>query len=94
MAPLGEYPVRAEARVTDTPGGARVDMSCGYHGGRAGDYLLVAVGPGGQDQQLATWRVATEDTARISVGTALHRADIAALEIRTPAGKPLLRWNP
>ncbi|QWF84316.1 anti-sigma factor family protein [Amycolatopsis sp. CA-230715] len=94
MTPLGEYPVQAEARVSDTPDGARVDMSCSYRGGRVGDYVLVAVGRGGQDQQLATWRVATEDTARISVGTALHRADIAALEIRTPGGDPLLRWNP
>lgn len=94
MTPLGEYPVQAEARVADTPGGARVDMSCSYRGGRVGDYVLVAVGPGGRNEQLATWRVATEDTARISVATALHRADIAALEIRTPAGTPLLRWNP
>ncbi|MBN6040823.1 anti-sigma factor [Amycolatopsis sp. 195334CR] len=94
MVALGEFPVEAVAQVKEVPGGSRVDMKCSYEGGKVGDYLLVAVNREGQVDELASWRAIPDDTAQISVATTWHRADIAALEIRTTAGKPLLRWEP
>lgn len=95
MTPLGQFPVEASARLGTAPGGgAQIDMSCSYYGGKGGDYVLVAVRPGGATEELATWRAIPADTARISVGTGMRPVDIQALEVRTGNGKPLLRWNP
>lgn len=94
MTVLGAYPVRASAVIAEVATGSRVDMACSYRGGRAGDYVLVAVQRDGGVDQLATWRALPENTARISVGTALRRGDIRALEVRTPGGAPLLRLTP
>lgn len=93
MAPLGPFPVAASVSVTEMGWGTKVDMSCSYRGDAGGDYILVAVGPGGRvADRLAWWHAVPEDTARMSVGTELRRADIRALEIRTPTGIPVLRW--
>jgi predicted anti-sigma-YlaC factor YlaD len=95
MTPLGEFPVQASAQLGDAPGGSEVDMTCSYRGAtKVGDYVLVAVQQNGGTEQLATWHAIPDYTARISVGTALHRGDIQALEVRSSTGKPLLRWNP
>ncbi|WP_158892158.1 anti-sigma factor family protein [Amycolatopsis anabasis] len=97
MVPLGAYPVQASAQLGSAPGGGTlVDMSCSYRGAQGGEYeyVLVAVRRDGGAAELATWRAIPENTAHISVGTAMARADIQALEVRTLAGKPLLRWNP
>ncbi|WP_425455414.1 anti-sigma factor family protein [Amycolatopsis palatopharyngis] len=92
MSPLGPYPVEASLGVTETRWGTKVDMSCSYGGESAGDYVLVAIGPDGRVRdQLAWWHAVPEDTARMSVGTELRRANIAALEIRTGSGMPVLR---
>ncbi|WP_020672661.1 anti-sigma factor family protein [Amycolatopsis nigrescens] len=95
MTPLGAFPVQASAGMEEEARGSRVDLSCSYRGGGdVGDYVLVAVRRDGTTESLATWRAVPDDTARISVGTALHRGDVQALEIRTVSGVPLMRWNP
>ncbi|MEU3269429.1 zf-HC2 domain-containing protein [Saccharomonospora sp. NPDC006951] len=91
MTPLGAYPVAADVSLTDSGSGTQVDMSCSYSGGSGGDYVLVAVRADGSVQRLATWYAVPEDTAKLSIGTTLDRADIQALEIRLPDGPALLR---
>ncbi|KDN16050.1 anti-sigma factor family protein [Amycolatopsis rifamycinica] len=92
MTALGQFPVRADARLAAFDWGTQVDMSCSYTGGRSGgEYLLVAVSRSGAETQLATWKALPDNTARLSIGTALRQSDLAALEIRLPNGLPLLR---
>ncbi|MFF1615773.1 anti-sigma factor family protein [Amycolatopsis sp. NPDC058278] len=92
MTALGRFPVRADARLAAFDWGTQVDMSCSYTGGRSGgDYLLIAISRSGTETQLATWKAVPDDTARIVIGTAVRRPDLAALEIRLASGLPLLR---
>ncbi|WP_410640053.1 anti-sigma factor family protein [Amycolatopsis sp. lyj-346] len=92
MTALGQFPVRADARLAAFDWGTQVDMSCSYTGGRSGgEYLLVAISRSGAETQLATWKAVPDNTARLSIGTALKTPDLAALEIRLATGLPLLR---
>jgi hypothetical protein len=92
MTALGQFPVRADARLAAFDWGTQVDMSCSYTGARSGgEYLLVAIGRNGVETELATWKAVPDDTARIVIGTALKTPDLAALEIRAGTGLPLLR---
>ncbi|MGK3203675.1 anti-sigma factor family protein [Amycolatopsis sp. MEPSY49] len=92
MTALGQFPVRADARLDAFEWGTQVDMSCSYTGGRSGgDYVLVAISHSGAETQLATWKAVPDNTARIVIGTALKRTDLAALEVRGGSGRPLLR---
>ncbi|WP_027940749.1 anti-sigma factor family protein [Amycolatopsis taiwanensis] len=95
MTPLGPYPVQAVAAVEPMPTGARVTMSCSYHGAAQGaDYLLVALRADGTEAPLATWWADPDRTAKLSIGTSLSPGQIQALEIRTKNGRTVLRWNP
>lgn len=92
MAALGRFPVRADARLAAFSWGTQVDMTCSYTGGRSGgEYVLVAISRAGQETQLATWKAVPDNTARLSIGTALRQSDLAALEVRLGSGLPLLR---
>lgn len=92
MTALGAFPVQANVIVTDQAWGMEVEMTCSYRGGRAsGDYVLVAVQRDGKTAELATWQAVPQYTAKIVMGTPLHRADVQALEIRTKSGLALLR---
>jgi hypothetical protein len=94
MTPVGEVPVRATVSLADADGGTRVDMECEYGGARGGDYVLIAVGRDGGIRELARWYALPRDSASLSVGTPLPRADIVSLEIRTPGGLTVLRLTP
>ena len=92
MTALGQFPVRADARLAAFDWGTQVDMSCSYTGGRSGgEYVLMAISRTGVETQLATWKALPDNTARLSIGTALKTPDLAALEIRLADGLPLLR---
>ncbi|MFJ9778541.1 anti-sigma factor family protein [Amycolatopsis sp. NPDC101161] len=92
MTALGAFPVRADARLDAFDWGTQVDMSCSYTGDRSsGEYVLVAISRSGAETQLATWKAVPDNTARIVIGTALKRTDLAALEVRGGSGRPLLR---
>ncbi|MEV7095655.1 zf-HC2 domain-containing protein [Amycolatopsis sp. NPDC051045] len=92
MTALGQFPVRADARLAAFDWGTQVDMSCSYTGGRSGgEYILVAIGRNGAETELATWKAVPDDTARIVIGTALKTPDLAALEVRAGSGLALLR---
>ncbi|SFW88961.1 anti-sigma factor family protein [Amycolatopsis australiensis] len=92
MTALGEFPLRADARLAAFDWGTQVDMSCSYTGERSsGEYVLVAISRSGAETQLATWKAVPDNTARIVIGTALKRTDLAVLEVRGGSGRPLLR---
>ncbi|MEV6642157.1 zf-HC2 domain-containing protein [Amycolatopsis sp. NPDC051371] len=92
MTALGQFPVRADARLDAFEWGTQVDMSCSYTGERSsGEYVLVAISRSGVETQLATWKAVPDNTARIVIGTALKRTDLAALEVRGGSGRALLR---
>ncbi|WP_410610494.1 anti-sigma factor family protein [Amycolatopsis sp. lyj-109] len=92
MTALGQFPVRADARLAAFDWGTQVDMSCSYTGGRSGgEYVLMAISRTGVETQLATWKALPDNTARLSIGTALKTPDLAALEIRLTDGPALLR---
>jgi hypothetical protein len=92
MTALGRFPVRADARLAAFSWGTQVDMTCSYTGDHSdGEYVLVAISRSGQETQLATWKALPENTARLSIGTALRQSDLAALEVRLGNGLPLLR---
>jgi hypothetical protein len=93
MTALGNYPVQADIGIEGRDWGTRVDLSCSYHGGVIGDYVLVAVQRDGGVTELASWRAIPQYTARVVVGTPLRSADIQALEVRTRSGLVLLRLN-
>ncbi|MEU5264336.1 zf-HC2 domain-containing protein [Amycolatopsis sp. NPDC021455] len=92
LTALGRFPVRADARLAAFSWGTQVDMTCSYTGGRSGgEYVLVAIARSGEETQLATWKAVPDNTARLSIGTALRQSDLAALEVRLGSGLPLLR---
>ncbi|MFG1645782.1 anti-sigma factor family protein [Amycolatopsis sp. NPDC049252] len=94
LTALGEFPVRADARLGDHEWGTEVDMSCSYTGGRSGgEYVLVAIDRDGKETELATWKALPDNTARIVVGTALKTPQMAALEVRGGSGRALLRLS-
>jgi hypothetical protein len=92
MTALGQFPVRADARLAAFSWGTQVDMTCSYTGGRSGgEYALVAISRSGEETQLATWKAVPDNTARLSIGTAVRQSDLAALEVRLGTGLALLR---
>ncbi|TDC73937.1 zf-HC2 domain-containing protein [Streptomyces hainanensis] len=91
MTPMGDWPVRADVSLSDADWGTRVEMECRYGSGEGGEYTLVAVGRDGEAAELASWVALPENTATMTVGTAMARADIEWLEVRAPSGVPVLR---
>lgn len=90
-------PINADAQLVNVAWGTQVEMSCSYSDGDAdrlpASYLLVAVDRSGRSQQIATWSVVPGTVSHISATTNLPRADIKSLEVRTPAGQPVLRLS-
>ncbi|WP_309127926.1 zf-HC2 domain-containing protein [Microbacterium sp.] len=85
---VADVPLSASVRLDDVAWGTRVTMTCSYE--RAADapdggweYELVVIADDGTETPLSTWRALPERTAEITAGTALHSADIAAVEVRS-----------
>lgn len=90
-------PINADAQLVNVAWGTQIEMSCSYADTDAdrlpASYLLVAVDRFGRSQQLATWSVVPGTVSHISATTNLPRADIKTLEVRTPAGRPVLQLS-
>ena len=54
-------------------------------------YALFVVTRDGSMQQVGTWQAIGGKTMHFSAGTAARRGDISAVEVRTKAGRPVLR---
>jgi anti-sigma factor RsiW len=94
LQPVGTVPIQASARLAPLPWGTGIELHCSYAAGYqtgAQTYDLVAVDHGGAVQQVATWQVAPGGEAQVTGTSSWQPDDIAALEIRTPAGTAVMR---
>jgi hypothetical protein len=87
-------PVSATARLTDVPGGTRIEMTCRYSGridGRAREYVLRMVPKsGGAARELGSWPVLSTDDYGVTMVAPLPRAQIERFEVTNATGRPLL----
>jgi len=91
---VGDVPIAASAALVSQKWGTEVDLRCTYTGTQTwGDsvYTLVATDRFGHDETIATWRVVSNQPVVLVASTALDRTDLAALEVRLPTGRPVLR---
>ena len=94
LQPVGTVPIQASVRLAALPWGTGVALSCTYpagYGSAAQTYTLVAIDRAGAVQHLATWGVAPGGEAHVTGTSTWAPDEIAALEIRTPAGAPVMR---
>ncbi|SCL57891.1 Putative zinc-finger [Micromonospora citrea] len=97
MEPVaGAVPVHAEIALTGTDWGTEVTMRCGYDA-RAGyakayAFRLVAHGPGGATEQVASWLAAPGDDLRITGATRFTDAELVRLTLHRADGPPLLTY--
>lgn len=98
LQPVSDVPLTATVALTDVAWGTRIEMECHY--GENPDpyapdkewpYVLVVTSTEGTTSELSSWRAGPGSTARLEAGTALDRADIAAIEVRAVDGRVLLR---
>lgn len=87
--------LQATADIRSVGSGTSIKLRCHYAhpatypGGSW--YVLVVTDRSGLTHQLGSWQLDQgKDVTQFSSGTALHRADIASVQITTPAGVPLL----
>ncbi len=97
MHEVGGTSLTASVGLVTVAWGTRLDLTCSY--GAAGRYehhpaeryALVVRTREGRLQQVATWRAVPGRTIRLTAATSSPRSDIAAVEVRTAAGHPVLR---
>ena len=97
MRPLGDVPVTATLAFTPVGWGTKLDLTCSYHSTGEGyqlprsiTYGLYVVNRDGSAEQVGTWEAISGKTMHFSAGTAARRRDIAAVEVRTVDGRPVL----
>ena len=98
MRPVGHVPVTATLAFTSVTWGTRLDLTCSYEPTtgeyqlpRRVTYGLFVVNRDGSAEQVGTWRALDGRTMRLTAATAAERDDIAAVEVRTVDGRPVLR---
>jgi anti-sigma factor RsiW len=94
MSPVAAAPIHVDAVLADKAWGTQVTLRCTYGSASAyspGSYVLVAVDRDGGTQQVAAWRAVPDRVSTVIASTSLHRADISALQVRTPTGTPVLQ---
>ncbi|MGW4502672.1 anti-sigma factor, partial [Micromonospora sp. NPDC004336] len=98
MEPVaGAVPVHAEIALTGTDWGTEVTMRCGYDA-RAGyakayAFRLVAHGPDGATEQVASWLAAPGDDLRITGATRFSDAELVRLTLHRADGTPVLAYD-
>jgi predicted anti-sigma-YlaC factor YlaD len=91
MRPIVAGPT-AEAAAEARPWGTALEVSAtGLRQGAT--YTLVAVARDGRTEQAGAWGYSTGRRTRCSGSTSIARSDLAAVEIRTVDGRPLLRLD-
>jgi hypothetical protein len=98
MTPVGEVPLQATVGLEAVRWGTRLLLTCTYdprsveYGVPAeADYVLVVRARDGSVEQVGSWRSAGGTTMQVPAGTAVDRADIAGVEVRTTDGRVVLR---
>jgi hypothetical protein len=95
MNPVTHAPMRARVAFESVPWGTKLLLTCTYMTRHyewppAASYALFVRTREGQTEQVATWRSLPGKTMQLLAATAAGRADIAAVEVRTAAGQPVL----
>lgn len=93
LAPVGAVPIQAAVRLAALPWGTGIELHCSYSAGYgSGDqtYHLVAIDRTGAVERVASWQIAPGGQAHVTATSMWASSDIAALEIRTPAGTPVM----
>ena len=99
MSPIGHVPVTATLAFTPVGWGTKLDLTCRYWATEAGYqglphtavYGLFMVNRDGTSEQVGTWQAIDGKTMHFSAGTAARQGDIAEVEVRTAAGRPVLQ---
>ncbi|WP_426566898.1 anti-sigma factor family protein [Angustibacter sp. McL0619] len=92
MRVIGQAPISANVAVTSVGWGTKLDLTCQYVGYERGEapYALVVVDRAGGTEQVGTWNAVPGKQIRMSAGTALRRADIRSVQVRTLTGRTVL----
>lgn len=91
-----DIPLEVTARLTPVAWGTRIQLLCSYTGGATDgyrsppEYSLVVRTTRGDVEQVASWRAVPGREVTIEAATALRPGSIAALEVRTAGGDPVL----
>jgi hypothetical protein len=98
MSQLTETAISARAQLVTKPWGTQIDLLCRYdvaspYGRPRQTYALVVTDDAGRTRQVATWKVLPRGVSTVTGSIGWDRADIAAVEIRTLAGTPVLRLS-
>lgn len=94
MTRLVSAPISATVALEPDGHLTRVDMTCRYHGeAYAGlpAYQLVVTGTDGRSHEIAWWDVGPDGDTRVVGSVDLRSSQIATVEVRTAAGRPVLR---
>jgi hypothetical protein len=100
MTTIGGAPVHAKLALESVTWGTRLQLACTYepddaawgdnHGPHRVTYTIVVRTRDGRTEQVGTWRSLEGRTMRLTAATAAPRRDIAAVEVRTTAGRTVL----
>ncbi len=100
MVSIDQESVRADVGFETVPWGTKVALVCTYAAPGSHysvppstTYALVVRTRDGRSQQVATWRALPGKTMQVAAATAVARTDIAAVEVRTADGSPVLQWS-
>ena len=96
MSAVIPSPVTASARLVEMVWGTRIDLTCSYSAQSSFPadgypYALVVIDRNGGVQQVATWKAVPDRQLTVLGASSLARQDIAAVEVRTLSGRPILR---
>jgi anti-sigma factor RsiW len=97
LSQVVKSPLSAEVELTSVGWGTKVEMSCHYRDIDSGapdstrwDYALWVVQKNGTASELSSWSAANDSTVKLSAGTAVPVAQIAAVQVRSIDGRVLL----
>lgn len=94
MVAVVASPIRATAALADQPWGTEISLDCSYSGTAVPSdwvYGLTVIDRAGTSHRLGTWTLVAGQDTRFPSGTALHRNQIARIEITAPDGSPILQ---
>jgi hypothetical protein len=98
MVPMGEVAVEATLRMEPVLWGTRLGLTCLYDPASADeplpptvDYRLYVRTEDGHAERVGSWRAVGGKTMSLSAATASTREEIETVEVRSPAGRVLLR---
>lgn len=88
-------PVTATVRLTSTPGGTRVDLTCSVSRAATGvaTYRLIAYGPDEEKDQIGSWQAKPGADFSLPATTHFTRGGLSRLELVRFDGKPLLAYD-